>query len=425
MIDAPYTLLLILTLMVLVIAALVAATISAKSVREARMRRHGSRQSAIEPALEEYLITGERQAELEALTLRDKDRFLAPLMVERMGFLRGSGRDHIALLARHLGLIEKYVNDLAARSRWQRARAAERLGYFGDETAVGPLAELLTDEDETVRAVAARALARLATEEAVAALVRTLDDPSELTRLRVAENLDRVGRLAVPHLVKLLEESADPERGDHTYGAILASQVLGGLRAYEAREAISLAASEGATTNIRAQATRALGRIGDPDDVPLLMGNARDEEWPVRTQAANSLGLIGDRGSIPVLQGMISDRAWWVRVAAGRALVNMGAAGEDALIELLDSESRFARWRAAAALESRGVTRRLVRELPREDYRGDRAQRAVSAIAASGATRYLRDLADELTEDEQAALREILTDAPLPEAPAVEITGDE
>ncbi|MDN5697319.1 MAG: hypothetical protein L0G70_05005, partial [Rubrobacter sp.] len=67
MLAPSYTLLVILTLMVLVIAALVAATISAKSVREARARWHESRRSAIEPALEEYLITGERQAELEAL----------------------------------------------------------------------------------------------------------------------------------------------------------------------------------------------------------------------------------------------------------------------------------------------------------------------------------------------------------------------
>lgn len=425
MLAPSYTLLVILTLMVLVIAALVAATISAKSVREARARWHESRRSAIEPALEEYLITGERQAELEALSPRDKDRFLAPMMVERMGFLRGAGRESIALLARRLGLVDKYVNDLSGRNRWQRARAAERLGYFADERVVKPLAGLLDDEDETVRAVAARALARLATEEGAEALVRTLDNPSELTRLRVAENLDRVGPLAVPHLVKLLRESVEPDREDHTRGAILASQVLGGLRAYEAREAIALAAREGGTIDIRAQATRALGRIGDPDDVPLLIKNARDEGWPVRTQAANALGLIGDRDSIPVLQEMISDRAWWVRVAAGRALINMGTAGEDALIELLESSDKFARLRAAAALESRGVTRRLVRELVREDARGERARIAVGAIASSGATRYLGDLANELPEDEQAALEKILTGAPLPQAPSVEATGDE
>lgn len=425
MIDIPQIVILVLILMVAVIMGLVVVTVFAKFLREAGQRRYSARRAGIEPALEEYLVTGERRSELEALGPLDRDRFLAPLMVERLSFLSGSGREQVVVLARGLGLIDRYLGELGARNRWHRARAAERLGHFGDEDSVQPLTRLLDDEDETVRAVAARSLARLATDGAVEALVRTLDNPSELTRLRVAENLDRIGHPAIPYLVSLLEEAADPEGEDHTYGAILATQVLGGLRAYGGREALSLAAREGATADIRAQATRSLGRIGDPDDVPLLVENTRDPEWPVRTQAANSLGLIGDRGSVPALQALISDRAWWVRLAAGRALVNMGPSGEDALIGLLGSEDRFARERAVAALETRGVTRRLVRELPREDQRGERARRAVSAIAGSGATRYLTDLGGELERGERAALEEILSVAPGPHAPAFEAAEKE
>jgi hypothetical protein len=40
----------------------------------------------------------------------------------------------------------------------------------------------------------------------------------------------------------------------------------------------------------------------------------------------------------------------------------MGAAGERALAQLLESEDHFARDRAAAALEERGITRRVATE---------------------------------------------------------------
>lgn len=418
--DVPYSMLLLLGLMVVLIVCMVAITISIKSLLAVYGRWYKANQERLEPALEEFMVTGNPQPELQKTGLGALDRFLAPLMVERIGLLRGSSREQMAGLARELGLVEKYLSDLGSRSRWRRARAAENLGHFGGAEEVVELGKLLSDADETVRAVAARSLARLATPEAVEFLVRTLDNPSELTRLRVAENLDRVGRLAVPYLIELLEEAADPEREVQPYGPILASQVLGGLRSQQARPALQRAAREGRTPDIRAQATRALGRSGDPDDVPLLLECARDAEWPVRTQAANALGYIGDASAIPVLSEMVSDRAWWVRVASGRALVNMGTAGEDALIGLLSSEDWYARRRAAAALEARGVTRRLAQELAREDARGARARGAILAIVQAEATRYLRDLLPELKEAERGVLEERLSGVPGSQAPRVE-----
>lgn len=73
----------------------------------------------------------------------------------------------------------------------------------------------------------------------------------------------------------------------------MAVRVLGYLRAAEAREALRRAARHGQEDDLRAQATLALGKIGDPEDVPTLLESTRDESWPVRAQAANALGMIG------------------------------------------------------------------------------------------------------------------------------------
>lgn len=404
----PYAMLIAVGLMAALVVALLIATIGVKGLRSIRTNRYASRQRRIEPALDLFLEKGDSSG-LRALSMRDRDLYLAQLIVDRMSVLRGEDRERMRGLARDLGLVERYLDDLSSRSRWTRARAAERLGYFGGEEEAAPIARLLSDEDETVRAVAARSLARIGSEEAVEALVRTLDDPSEMTRLRVAENLDRVGRTAVQPLVALLDEALEPERQDSSHGPVLALRVLGSLRAPEARPALRRAVQEGVTPDIRAQAARALGAVSDPEDVPLLLEAAEDEAWPVRVQAANALGMVGEAYTIPKLEGMILDREWWVRSATAAALANMGRAGEDSLIGLLGSHDRYARDRAAATLERRGITRRLVKQLSLDNDRGVRARAAISALAGSGNTRHLHYLLHDMPEDEQGhELRKLL-----------------
>ncbi len=411
--EVPAIMGVILVILLVLTALMIVITAGVKSLRAAKNAWYGSHYRRIEPALEDFVATGERQPGLESLRHWQRDLFLSTLMVERMTLLRGTGREHMMWLARDLGLVDRYLRDLRSRRRWRRARAAQNLGHFGGGEVVPELGKLFDDEDETVRAVAVRALARIGGPEAVGILVRTLDNPSELTRLRVAENLDRAGYLAVPPLIELLESAVEPGE-KHPYGPVLASQVLGGLRAPEARPALRLAAEAGPNGDIRAQAALALGKIGDPDDVPLLLETALDAEWPARTQAANSLGMIGETTSMPRLKELVSDEAWWVRVAASKALANMGTAGEDALVELLQSSNRYAADRAAATLEMHGVTRRLVRQLSREDRRGERARRTVGEVVRAGYTRYLRDLAQSLPEGvERGELEGLLQKTPI------------
>jgi HEAT repeat protein len=333
-----------------------------------------------------------------------------------MVLLRGAGREQLMRLAEELGLVDRYLKALKSRRRWHRARAAENLGYFGDERAVVPLGEQLSDEDETIRAVAARALARLGSEEAVRLLARTLDAPSELTRLRVAENLERVGRPAVEPLVNLLKDAA--AGGKQFQGQVMVARVLGNLRAAEAREVLLWAAREGREADTRAQATLALGKIGDPEDVSTLVESAKDESWPVRAQAANALGMIGEVSTVPVLKEMASDREWWVRMNATKGLSNIGPEGEKALLELLQGDDPYARDRAAATLEVRGVTRRMVRQLAAPSRRGERARTIIGAVIRSGATRHLCGLAETLPEgEERRILRQMLEMAEDPGRP--------
>jgi HEAT repeat protein len=408
---------------------LVVATLGLKGLRTVRESLHKRYYRRIESALEDYLLSGENQPELERLRPWERDRFLSPLMIERMALLRGTGREYLMRLATDLGLVDRYVDDLTSRRRWHRARAAEYLGYFGGESVVGPLGSLLSDEDETVRAVAARALARIGTRGATEILARTLNDPSELTRLRAAENLERLGDLAiVPLSGLLLELKAE--------GAVMAARVLGNLRARKARPALKSVLVYTWDEDVLAQATLALGKIGDLNDVPFIVEGAKSDSWPVRGQTANALGLIGEVSTIPVLKELATDKEWWVRLSACRALANMGPSGEQALLQILEGDDRYARDQVAATLEARGITRRMARNLTKAGKRGERARNIIRAEIRSGSTRYLRDLAPTLPDAERRDLEDLLQEhdgssppreekKPVLEEPATNWTGTE
>ncbi len=377
----------------------VVLTLGTKALRIIMKHRNERRKEKLEEALESSLETGEIHQDLQNVSSRDLD-ILASLLIQYLSVLSGSERDRLVQLSTEAGLREAYSRRMSAHGRWRRARAAENLGYFGGPDAVAPLAEMLSNPDETLRAVAARALARIGTLGAVEALAQTLNDTSELTRLRMAENLDRIGAPAIPSLIDVLENTTGENTTD---GPVQAARVLGGLRALEARPALIRATLQGESVDLRAKSAFSLGKIGDPEDISTLLKAAEDEAWPVRTQAASSLGMIGETETIPTLQRLTLDQEWWVRLNASRSLSNMGPAGERALTELLESEDRYARDRAAATLEERGITLRAVEELALEDERGASSKAMIQAMARAGAVKYLtrltRTLPDKKSRD--------------------------
>lgn len=383
---------------------MVALTLGVKAARSVRKRQTKARIARLETALDESVASGEVHPGLRRLGDRDLD-LLATMMVDYLSLLRGAERERLVRLAEEAGLVGRYLDRLGSPGRWKKARAAENLGYFGGPEAAGPIASLLAHRDETLRAVAARALARIGTPEAAGTLAQTLNDPSELTRLRMAENLERIGLLAVGALAETLRHGNPPAR-------VLAARVIGNLRAFEARPALREAMLDGEFPDLRAQVALALGKISNPDDLPVLLEAAADRAWPVRAQAASALGLIGDVSTIPTLQKLTVDREWWVRLNASGALANMGPTGEKALASLLEGEDRYTRDRAAATLEERGIVRRAVGELAAPGEKGAGARAMIRAMVRAGAVRYLERLArtfpDERARD---ALRRTMREA--------------
>lgn len=402
----PSLIVIAILLMVALNILMVVATIGVKALRTFERHRVQSLRERLEPALYDYLVTGEVAPVLWQVKSRNQT-ILASMLIEILVVLRGSERQRMVELAGELGLVERDLDRLRSRGRWRRAKAAENLGYYGGPEVVKPVSALLREEDETVRAVAARALSRIGTPEAADALASYLNSNSELTSLRMAENLERIGPLAVDPLVELIESEEEERRAQ-----VLAARILGNLRVAEGRPALCKAIQRHWNTDLRAQATLALGKIGNPDDVCTITEAAGDDSWPVRAQAANAMGMIGEVSTVPTLEDLVADEEWWVRLNASRALVNIGPEGEKALVRILESPDRFARDRAAATLEEQGIIRRLAGELVEGNGQSESAERVIHSLVRIGATRHLERLSQTLPEREaRRALREVLAEA--------------
>ena len=393
-------LLLIVALNVLTIVA----TLATKALRSRKSNQEKQVRDQIEPALYEYLVLGKIPQILRQASTKNPN-ILSAMIVELMTALKGAEYEKMVSLARDLGLVKRDFRRLRSQRRWQRAQAAENLGYYGGDQRAAPLSGLLDDEDETIRAVAARALSRIGTRESAVALADRLTSPSELTSLRMTENLERIGPLAVEPLLELIGRKEEEVRR----AQVLAARILGNLRVHEARPVLGEAIMQRWNTDLRAQAALSLGKIGDPEDVPTLLEAAQDDSWPVRSQAANALEMIGETSAIPTLESLVEDQEWWVRLNASRALVNMGTEGEKALARVLEGPDRYARDRAAAAMENRGITRRMITEMAGSGERAMSARRVIRMLIRNGTTKHLEYLARTLPKgDERRTLRELL-----------------
>ncbi|MCZ6679389.1 MAG: HEAT repeat domain-containing protein [Candidatus Poribacteria bacterium] len=144
-----------------------------------------------------------------------------------------------------------------------RRRAIRGLGMIGDPAAIPVLTQAL--DDASVRDEAVRALSRIEPREAVAEWIKGLRDGNPQIRTQAAIMLGELQvKNAVPELIKVL--AVDP------------------------------------VVDVRLNAAKALGKIGDPVGVPALTEALKDEHRDVRKWAANGLRRIGTPEALKALE---------------------------------------------------------------------------------------------------------------------------
>jgi HEAT repeat protein/lysophospholipase L1-like esterase len=203
-----------------------------------------------------------------------------------------------------------------------RAAAARALGKHANHafSAKADLFLALHDESENVRHEAALALWRIDPHPVADTprLIEALANDDEYVRGFAAWRLAEIGpaaRDAVPVLVTMLERDQD-------IGG-LATRALERIGSQAVQAVPTLIASlENDDLHTRANAARALGRIGSGEAISALVASLSDDEPLVRSEAARALGRIGvpAEPAIPKLAQRLSDPDEQVRAMAARAL---------------------------------------------------------------------------------------------------------
>ena len=207
--------------------------------------------------------------------------------------------------------IEKQQQRLTSSNEEERRDAVMRLGTMRLAAASRAALPALNDASPIIRATATKALLSLDREESTSALLPLLEDKDEFVRRETAYALGLIRSRSATALLsdRLLNDKVDGVRG----AAAVALGQIGepeGVVALVATLAPELSAPAKSKRKreqnvfvLRAAAT-ALGQIGSRAGTAALISALSNQKIPddVRREAARSLGLIGDPAAEPALR---------------------------------------------------------------------------------------------------------------------------
>ena len=218
----------------------------------------------------------------------------------------------------------------------ERRDALMRLGAMRRPESSRAAAAALGDPSAVVRATAAHAVLSLGADEAAALVLPLLGDRDEFVRREAAYALGQTRSPAgVGALVAAVESDKKPsvrgaaavalgEVGDASAVPALAAAVSGRPSASGSQKRARRRKAED-DEFVRRAAAVSLGQIRSRDAVPALVGALADERAPadVRREAARALGLIGDARAATALRAVLTAKDPYLARAAFEALLKI------------------------------------------------------------------------------------------------------
>ncbi|MDT0215053.1 HEAT repeat domain-containing protein [Rothia sp. ARF10] len=276
----------------------------------------------------------------------DLDKAVVDLLTK----VRGGPADDLVEVLRERQGVARALHSLGAASSVRRARATRILGLLRDPSHTSDLLRMLDDRSGEVRIVAARAIGALgpsAGSSAAGAVLRAVRSRRSAPGVPATVALSTLTQLGVEAEAAVFAGLDDDDPGVRNVAAAVAGHNL--FVATGSRLA-QMAASDPDHT-VRVSATEALGAVGRPTDVQVIVGLlAPDEPAVVRRAAARALGELG--GDVAV---------------AG-------------LVSVLGDDDRFLATSAATALAETEVGRRALRDLASDDSVEPKALSAVTGM---------------------------------------------
>jgi hypothetical protein len=255
--------------------------------------------------------------------LRPRERWLfMKLWLHCQMSLKGPSRNRLAALARNMGCQSTAMDKLASRY------AAERLMAIREHLMRGSQQTALH---------AARALLEIDAQQHAAEVVHTLLAREDLD-FSLASVLLKPFRsdlnLTMRHAAQQGFASGDSAAG---------LQWLHMARALSLQVPQELLATHLAQTHDIDLLIAAIRLMQGERGSQLLTPHASHDDWRVRAQVAQALGRIGQRDDVDLLVRMTTDAQWWVRYRATQALFRIPGLPPDRVQSLIEATGdRFA-----------------------------------------------------------------------------------
>jgi HEAT repeat protein len=267
-------------------------------------------------------IVGARPDALPRLPRAERLHFIK-LWVHLQASLRGEASVALNEVARRLGLEHDARAMLARGPRTDRLLATLLLGHLRDRDSWDTLRGLAGSPDVTLSLSALWALVRIDPHAAAAYLTPLFVERDDW---------------AMSHVAGILKEASAPV-ADVLANLLPALPTHRLPRALRIAEALRIALPEDLLAGALAGGdvdlvTAALRIVATPGLRDRARGLLAHPDWQVRVQAAKALGRIGDASDVDRLVVLLADREWWVRYRAAQAIVDLPWLGRSELAAL-------------------------------------------------------------------------------------------
>jgi len=270
----------------------------------------------------EYL-SGEVSSKKIAKEVRIRDFSLFSEFMEKyLETLKGEDFQNLTHLLKEMGLFDYNLKRLGSRKRWHRVYAAFFLGLLRDKEAVPALQKGLKDKDYLMSFASASSLAKSGQKEHLEETLFLLTQRRDLGPDKAAEVLLEFGNGICSELVSILNRGNIDSKWKY-----LIIDLLGYWHDLEAGPVLLKILHTSKDSEMKVRSIRSLGEMPYVEAAQALSNYLDSDNDLIKAEAVRALGRIGASEHSGMMVRLLGDRNWSVRYNTAQALASFGEEG--------------------------------------------------------------------------------------------------
>ncbi len=317
----------------------------------------------------EYLEKKYEEQILSYISNHDKSIIIIPrtkleirvfrnLLLNYSSLLTGETKELLNDFAAKDSLIADIRKKLLSNNPWKKRIGAYQAGEFGFDEFSEILLKQLKTSDKELFYITSRALIKLGGKLYIKQVLYQAVKEAKMEK----NNILTLVELVEEDINDILDEAMTE---DNAFLNAIALEIYGQRQYMEAvfwiDKMISSPYKEVRIASLKA--AEALGDIGDNEYINKILSLEFDQEWEVRAFLAKFLKKVKTDNSVEGLKRLMKDMNWFVRYNAANSLAEQGEKGIKALIDLLNSEDKFARDKAKEMIQKEILFHKLFNDL--------------------------------------------------------------